>query len=360
MKNLATKLLILVLLISNSYLAYVVMNLDTNTQVNSEGTVIQQVVTEFSSNVTDVVENSLDKVVGISSLNTNNQVFSTGSGAIYDYDGKDIHIITNNHVVEGATSIQVTFANGESLEAKLIGSDRFTDLALLSIEADFGVEAFKLGDSSLVKVGESVLAIGSPLGLEYQGSVTMGIISGKDRLVPVDLNDDGIDDWDSIVLQTDAAINPGNSGGPLINLAGELIGITSMKIASSNVEGMGFAIPINEVVPIIEQLKNNGEVIRPLIGISAIGLDEFSVYQKSYYGIRLDLNAGLYIFNILEDSAADLGGLKEGDILLSFDGQSISNFKTFRKLLYAKKVGDTVVLEYERNETLYSTTVKLQ
>lgn len=360
MKNLATKVLILVLLISNSYLGYTILNLEQNTQINEEGTIIQKVVTEFSTDVTEVVEVSLNKVVGISSLDVNHQVYSTGSGAIYDYDGTAIHIITNNHVVEGASSIQVTFANGESLEAVLLGADRFTDLALLSIEAEFGVEPFKLGDSSLIKVGESVLAIGSPLGLEYQGSVTMGIISGKDRVVPVDLNGDGIDDWDSIVLQTDAAINPGNSGGPLINLAGELIGITSMKIASSNVEGMGFAIPINEITPIIEQLKTNGEVIRPLIGISAIGLDEFSVYQKSYYGIRLDLNQGLYVFNVVEDSAAAMGGLKEGDILISFDGQSINNFKTFRKLLYAKSVGDSVVIEYERNETVYSVSVKLQ
>jgi serine protease Do len=252
------------------------------------------------------------------------------------------------------------FANGEELEATLIGSDVFTDLALLEVKVDFEVNAFKLGDSSLVKVGENALAIGSPLGLSFQGSVTMGIISGKDRVVPVDLDNNGTDDWDSIVLQTDAAINPGNSGGPLINLAGELIGITSMKIADSSVEGMGFAIPINEIIPIIQQLKDNGEVIRPVVGISAVSLDELAVYQKSYYGIRLDLNAGLYVMSVIKGSPAELSGIKEGDVITAFDNTNITSFKEFRKLLYTKNVGDVVTISYERAGKSTTVNVVLQ
>ena len=207
MKNNLLKILILILLISNSFLAYEVLKPNTSdSTVDENGTIIRKVVTEYTTDATKVVDESLSKVVGVSSL-YNNQVFSTGSGAIYQYEGNDIYIITNNHVIEEAQTIKVTFANGEELEATLLGNDPFTDLALLKVTSDFTVVPFTAGDSSLVKVGETVLAIGSPLGLDFQGSVTMGIISGKDRVVAVDLNGDGIDDWDSIVLQTDAAIN---------------------------------------------------------------------------------------------------------------------------------------------------------
>lgn len=359
MKNNLTRVLILVLLASNSFLAYEVLKPDDSPSVDENGTIIRQVVSEYTTNATKVVDESLEKVVGVSSL-VNGQVYGTGSGAIYQNEGDKIYIITNNHVIDSAETIKVTFANGEQLDAKLLGKDAFTDLALLEVQADFSVVPFAIGDSSLVKVGENALAIGSPLGLEFQGSVTMGIISGKDRVVPVDLNNDGVDDWDSIVLQTDAAINPGNSGGPLINMNGELIGITSMKIADSTVEGMGFAIPINEIVPIIQQLKDNGKVVRPLIGISAVGLDELSVYQKSFYGIRLDLKGGLYIISVTNGSAAAKAGIKDGDIITAFDGTAIDSFKAFRKLLYEKKVGDTVEVTYERNAKSSTVTVTLQ
>lgn len=325
----------------------------------TETKIINKVVTDFTTDVTRVVEKSLDKVVGVSAL-YNGEVFSTGSGAIYDVEGSKAYIITNNHVIEDATSLTVTFANGEQLEAKALGSDLYTDLALLEVDIDFTITPFSLGDSALIKVGENVLAIGSPLGLDFQGSVTMGIISGVDRIVPVDLNSDGFDDWDSLVLQTDAAINPGNSGGPLINMAGELIGITSMKIVYEEVEGMGFAIPINEIIPIIEQLRSNGKVIRPVIGISAVGIDELSNYQKSFYGIQLDLNKGLYITSITFSGPAGVAGIKKGDIILTFDGIEITTFKQFRKLLYAKKVGDPVVIRYLRDEKETEVTVTLK
>jgi serine protease Do len=348
------------LLIWNSVLTYeVFFNAQADTTVNPDGTVVQTVVTEFDTDVTRIVEDSIEKVVGIQAIEFE-EVVSTGSGAIFDSKDGVVHIITNNHVVENASTIRAVFANGEELEATLIGSDVFTDLALLEVKVDFEVNAFKLGDSSLVKVGENALAIGSPLGLSFQGSVTMGIISGKDRVVPVDLDNNGTDDWDSIVLQTDAAINPGNSGGPLINLAGELIGITSMKIADSSVEGMGFAIPINEIIPIIQQLKDNGEVIRPVVGISAVSLDELAVYQKSYYGIRLDLNAGLYVMSVIKGSPAELSGIKEGDVITAFDNTNITSFKEFRKLLYTKNVGDVVTISYERAGKSTTVNVVLQ
>ena len=360
MKNTSTKILILLLLVSNSFLGYKVLYpTTTEPKVDENGTVIREVVTEFTTDVTKVVDTSIEKVVGVSSL-YDNEVFSTGSGAIYQVTDGKVLIITNNHVIDQAQTIKVTFANGEQVDANLIGKDSFTDLALLEANVEFTVNAFKIGDSSLVKVGENVLAIGSPLGLEFQGSVTMGIISGKDRVVPVDVDGNGIDDWDSIVLQTDAAINPGNSGGPLINMSGELIGITSMKIADSSVEGMGFAIPVNEIIPIITQLQQNGKVIRPLVGISAVGLNELTVYQKSFYGIPLDQNDGLYVVSVGNASAADKAGLKPGDVITGFDKQPITSFKQFRKILYGKSVGDSVEVNYERNGKSYTVTVTLQ
>jgi serine protease Do len=352
---------ILLLLVWNSILSYELFGRtpDNSTIINDGTTIVQQVFTEFSTDVTRVVANSVEKVVGISAFRRGS-LFSTGSGAIFDYSLGLVHIITNNHVVEGADEIRVTFANGEEITVTLMGSDVYSDLALLEGTINFDVLPFRLGDSSLTKVGETVLAIGSPLGLSFQGSVTRGIISGKDRVVPVDLNRDGIADWDSIVLQTDAAINPGNSGGPLINLAGELIGITSMKIAASAVEGMGFAIPVNEVIPIITQLKENGRVIRPVIGISAVSLSELTTYQKSFYGIRLDLNRGLYVLAVSENSPAEIAGLREGDIIVRFDGVDITSFRDFRRQLYAKNVGDVVVIEYLRDGNNLSVELTLK
>ena len=197
-----------------------------------------------------------------------------------------------------------------------------------------------IGDSSKVKVGEFVVAMGSPLGVEFSNSSTFGIIYGKDRLVPVDLNGDGRSDWDMVVMQTDAAINPGNSGGALVNMNGELVGINSLKISSSNVEGMGFSIPINEVIPIIKQLKDHGKVEYPIVGISAVSVDELHPFYLRQIGL-VEVQ-GVLVFDVLSDSAADKAGIKENDILVNFDGQEVSNFKDFRKALYSKRKGDKV------------------
>lgn len=361
MKKYAT-LFIAVLLVWNTVLTFEylgVKNLLDSIEITGEVKTIRTVVTEFNTDVTHVVETSLPKVVGVSNY-YGDTVQGTGSGAIYAIENGEVYIITNNHVIDGNTSVKVTFANGEELKATVVGADRLTDLALLKVTVDFSVSPFTAGDSSLVKIGENVLAIGSPLGFDFSGSVTMGIISGTDRVIPVDLDNDGNDDWDSIVMQTDAAINPGNSGGPLINMAGELIGITSMKIADSSVEGMGFAIPINEIVPIIAQLKAEGKVIRPILGVSAVGIDQMTTAQKSFYGIQLDLDKGIMISGLQPGSPAAKAGLKAKDVIISFDGTQVDSMKQFRKLLYEKKVGDDVEITYMRGANTYTTTAKLE
>ena len=206
-----------------------------------------------------------------------------------------------------------------------------------------------MGDSSLVKKGEYVIAMGSPLGIEYQGSVSGGLISGVDRRMEMDIDNNGVADWDVNVLQTDAAINPGNSGGPLINMAGELIGINSMKISDESVEGFGFALPINEVLPIISQLERNGKVVRPILGISVAPLEQLSPFERAYLGISIQQDEGLFIVNVSRNSPASRAGIQVGDVLLAFDGKKVNDVKQFRQYLYSKKVGDKVTLVYEHN-----------
>lgn len=171
--------------------------------------------------ITDVVEEVSPQVVGISNLNRYEQLQGNGSGIIYKVEDSTVYIVTNHHVIENASIVHISYSNGSVSRAELVGSDVYTDLALLKTQVDFTVEAARLGDSSLVEVGEVAIAIGSPLGLSFQGSTTKGIISGKDRILGVDLDNNGSEDWDMVLMQTDAAINPGNSGGPLINALGE-------------------------------------------------------------------------------------------------------------------------------------------
>lgn len=331
-------------------------------QTNAQGTTsVNKTVTEIFSDVTEIVDKSEPKVVSIKAVLPTGT--SYGSGAVYRVNESEVLVVTNAHVVAGANTLQVSFANGESVEATLVGSDEYTDLALLKMQVPFTVTAFNLGDSALSKKGEFVIAMGSPLGKNFEGSVSFGIISGKERVIPVDLNGDGADDWDMVVLQTDAALNNGNSGGPLINMAGELIGINARKISYSSsytaVEGMGFAIPINEIIPIVTQLETTGKVTRPVIGITGNDISQLTDYQKNYLGIRLD-SSGVLISKITPGGPAALAGILEGDIITAFDGQQVSSFKEFRKILYGKAIKDVVEIVVIRNEKEVSMNIILQ
>ena len=227
------------------------------------------------------------------------------------------------------------------------------------MNVDFDVKAIKCGDSDLLDRGEVVLAIGSPLGIEYAGTVTQGIVSATDRTISVDLNNDHQADWDMSVIQTDTAINPGNSGGAFVNATGELVGITSSKYASTEVEGMGFAIPVNDVIKMIEEIKVNGKVTRPTLGISAVSLDGYSSYELYMYRIQTDLNQGIYIAKIQKNSAADKAGLQSGDVITKFDNEEIETYKDFLTMLYNHKPGDKVTLEVNRNGNKFNADVTL-
>ena len=306
---------------------------------SNKNATVENVNYDVKSSTTDVIEKVNSSVVGVL-VYANGTASGSGSGVVYRVDGKTAYIITNAHVVSGATDVQVVFSNKESVNATIVGSDTYSDIAVLKLTADFDMTAIKCGDSSLLDQGETVLAIGSPLGIEYAGTVTQGIVSGIDRTVSVDLNDDGQEDWDMNVIQTDAAINPGNSGGALVNMAGELVGITSMKLSNTSVEGMGFALPINDVITSVEQIIENGKVTRPQIGISGVSLSGYSSYQLRYYRINTDLTDGIYVSRVTSGGAASKAGIQEGDIIVKFDGKEVTTYKSFLTELYSKEPGD--------------------
>lgn len=321
---------------------------------------ISQSVTTVTSDVTDAVEKVSDAVVGISNIQETSggfwmqpsgmQEVGSGSGVIYKVENGKAYIVTNHHVVEDASQLEVTLADGSKVKAELVGSDVWTDLAVIVMDAKNVKTVAQFGDSDTLKVGETVIAIGNPLGLDFYGSVTKGIVSGKDRSVPVDLDNDGSSDWTTEVLQTDAAINAGNSGGALVNIVGELVGINSMKIASSSVEGLGFSIPINSAIPIIEELEKSGEVKRPTMGISLMDLTDVpAYYQQNTLKVPEEVTTGVVVTDIVRGSAAEKAGVKQYDVIVEMDGKKIENAIELRKHLYnEKEVGDDLKIKVYR------------
>ena len=256
-----------------------------------------------------------------------------GSGVIFRKDG---YIVTNNHVISGAKELIVSLADGRSLKGKLIGADEMTDIAVVKVDAD-DLPTATFGDSDDVVVGEPAIAIGNPMGLEFQGSVTVGVISALNRTLE-------ISDKRVKLLQTDAAISPGNSGGALVNADGAIIGINSAKLAASGVEGMGFAIPINTVQAIISELMDKGYVARPYLGVSV-----FDKPTAARYGYQLNIDKGVYIFRVTLGAPAERAGLQRGDVILKLDGKEVNSVTDVRNIVAEHKVGDTVSVEYDRD-----------
>lgn len=291
------------------------------------------------------------------------QESSEGSGVIYKKTDGSAFIVTNNHVITGAAKIQVMLHSGKKVTATLVGKDAMTDLAVLKIDGTDVTTTAQFGDSSKITVGENVLAIGSPLGSEYASSVTQGIISAKKRLVET-TSENGQNYGGSTVIQTDAAINPGNSGGPLINFAGQVIGINSMKLSTSSsgtsVEGMGFAIPSDQVVDIVNKLVKNGKVTRPAIGISLINLAEVTASeQKSTLKIPDSVTGGVVVMSLTNNGPADKAGLKKYDVIVGINGKKVSSQADLREELYKNSLGDTITLTYYHQDTKKTVKVKL-
>ncbi|UPW83295.1 S1C family serine protease [Lysinibacillus sp. Ag94] len=345
----------------------------TSSASNENGTTINQVATEVTTDVTKAVDKASGAVVGITNIqevstggfwsprSSSEQPAGSGSGVIYKVEGDKAFIVTNNHVIQDAKQLEVTMPDGTKEVAQIVGHDVWTDLAVISISSKDVKTVATFGNSDVLKQGETVIAIGNPLGLEFYGSVTTGVVSGKDRSVPVDINGDGTIDWQQEVLQTDAAINPGNSGGALVNLAGELVGINSMKIAQSSVEGLGFSIPINSAIPIIEELEKNGEMKRPTMGISLVDLTDVpSFYQQETLKLPRDVTTGVVITDVVSNSPASKAGVKQYDVIVEMDGKKIETAIDLRKHLYNhKKIGDKLTIKVYRQGKLVDLSLTL-
>jgi serine protease Do len=338
-----------------------------NGETAKEPAIRQQVSVDVSSQVTKAIDKVSDAVVGIVNIQEANfwsqgGEAGTGSGVIYKKENGKAFIVTNHHVVENASELEVSLKDGTRVPAKLLGSDVLMDLAVLEIDAKHVKKVADFGNSDTVKPGEPVIAIGNPLGLQFAGSVTQGIISGTNRTVEVDLDQDGAPDWNAEVLQTDAAINPGNSGGALVNIQGQVIGINSMKIAQEAVEGIGFAIPINIAIPVISDLEKYGQVRRPYMGVELRSLSDISSYHlQATLHLPKDVTEGVAVIEVVPMSPAAQAGLKQFDVIVALDGHKIRDVLDLRKYLYTKKsIGDTMKVTFYRDGEKHTVTMKLE
>ena len=274
-----------------------------------------------------------NKAIARDMFNRKYESTGVGSGVIFKSNG---YIVTNNHVIEGARELIVSLADGRTVNGELVGADEMTDIAVVKVDAkDLPTATF--GNSDEVVVGEPAIAIGNPMGLEFQGSVTVGVISALNRTL--ELSDRRVK-----LFQTDAAISPGNSGGALVNADGEIIGINSAKLAADGVEGMGFAIPINTVQTIVNELLEKGYVARPYLGVTV-----FDKPTAARYGYQLTIDKGVYVFQVRLDSPAGRAGLERGDVILAIEGNEVNTVTDVRNEVAAHKVGDKVKLKYERD-----------
>src|SRR5690625_4620448 len=336
---------------------------------NEQTTKTAQVNYDVTTQITDVVEDVSSAVVGVTNIQLQEDFWQqqdgdeagTGSGVIYKTEGSHAYIVTNHHVIEGADEVDVILFDETNVKAEVLGADLFSDLAVLKIDNKKVEKAIKMGSSDSLKVGEPAIAIGNPLGHMFSGSVTKGVISGTQRTIPMDFNQDGRADWQAEVIQTDAAINPGNSGGALINMEGLLIGINSMKINQSAVEGLGFSIPIDSAQPIINELETEGEVTRAYLGVEIYSLEEVpqSEWEKTL-NLPEKVEGGVYVWSVEPMSPADKGGLKRLDVITELDGKEVMDMIDLRKVLYEEKeVGDEVEVVYFRDGESHKTTVEL-
>ncbi|MBW8350691.1 trypsin-like peptidase domain-containing protein [Bacillus sp. IITD106] len=330
---------------------------------NSNSYSVNNVSTSTKS-LADMVESTSKAIVGVVNFQNKRSQFSpieesaevgSGSGVIFKKDGNQAYIVTNNHVIEGAQKIEVSFYNGEKTKAELIGADALTDLAVLKVDGKYADTVLKFGNSDALRAGDQVVAIGNPLGLDFSRTVTQGIVSAVNRTVNVTTS---AGEWDLNAIQTDAAINPGNSGGALINSNGELVGINSLKISESGVEGLGFAIPINDAIPIIDEIIKNGKIERPYMGVSLADLDQ--IPPQYLRGVPLTVEDGVMVASIEPNSAAEKAGLEVKDVIVSVNKEKVKNSGELRRYLYTKlKVGDKISLEVYRDGKLKTIDITL-
>lgn len=339
----------------------------------SESTLPLQQTSTASGSMINAIENVKETVVGVVNLQQLTNYFSqgpqsyreqgteqesgTGSGVIFKKSGGSAYIVTNNHVIEGASKVEISLSTGERIAAEVVGADPLTDLAVLKIESKYATKTANFGDSSSLRIGEQVAAIGNPLGLDLSSTVTQGIVSSTDRTIPVSTSGG---EWDLNVIQTDAAINPGNSGGALINSAGQVIGINSLKIAEDGVEGLGFAIPSQDIKPIVEDLLQYGEVKRPYLGVGLQSLSELPSAVQQQLNLPEDTQGGAIVTSIEPSSPAAEAGLQIKDLITTINGTKINSIGELRKYIYTEtKIGDQIKVELYRDGKKMNVSVKM-
>jgi len=288
---------------------------------------------------------------------SNNRKSSSGSGFVYKKDSKYGYIMTNNHVVQNAGSVKVTMMNGEETEAEFLGGDSYSDVAVLRIAADKVDDVVTIGDSTKAKVGDTVFTVGTPIDNEYMGTVTKGIISSEVKTITVSTSGQANSMME--VIQTDASINPGNSGGPLVNINGEVIGITSMKLVTDEIEGMGFAIPIEVAMSEVDRLEKGEAIQKPYIGVSMFDVTNEAMLYRNNIKLDKDIKQGVVINEIEANSPAAAAGLKSKDVIIEVDGTQVKNSAHFKYLLYNHNIGDTVKLKINRNGKNETVNLKL-
>lgn len=314
--------------------------------------------------ITQVVKQAEPDVVAIVNYTTSSDYFSQqsqtqasdiGSGVYFYKDANSAYIVTNNHVVQGGSKVDIVLKSKKQVQATVVGTDPYTDLAVLKVplKTFSGVQPLQFANVKNLQVGEPVVAIGTPMGLDFADTVTSGIISGEQRMMPVEEpSSQQTLDYQS-VIQTDAAINPGNSGGPLLNIKGQVVGINSSKIVAQNFEGMGFAIPADEVQQIASEIIKNGHAVHPAIGIAGIDL---SSVPQGY--INAPVNYGVYVESVTSSDAKS-AGLKQGDVIISVNGTTVQTLADLRTALFKIQPGQTVSLVVYDGSTKKTLKVKV-
>ena len=339
-------------------------------------TTVSKAAVKNENSTTQAVDKVKDAVVSVITYSSNSQnslitsdetdtdtnaeqVFSEGSGVIYKKEGDNAYIVTNTHVINGAKKVDIRLADGTKVPGDIVGSDTYSDIAVVKIAADKVTTVAEFGDSNQLTVGETAIAIGSPLGSEYANTVTQGIVSSLNRNVSLKSEDGQAISTNAI--QTDTAINPGNSGGPLINIQGQVIGITSSKIASNggtSVEGLGFAIPANDVINIIKQLEKDGKVTRPALGIHMVNLSNLNTTDLQKLKLPGNVTSGVAVRSVQKNMPAN-GHLQQYDVITKIDDKAISSTTELQSALYSHSIGDEMTVTYYRNGKEETTKIKL-
>lgn len=325
-------------------------------------TVINQLEKEVTVNehgIADAVDKLYDAVVVVG-VHRDNRLVAGGTGFVYKVEGNYAYIITNSHVIQNGGLITVKFTNDETHEVEVVGADEFSDIAVLRLGRDKIISVADLGSSNDARKGDTVFAIGAPLDLIYSWTVTRGILSGKDRLVEINLGGAGsAPNWAMRVLQTDAAINSGNSGGPLANSNGEVIGVTNMKLVASGVEGIGFAIPIEDAIIAANQLTENGTIIRPVLGVVPVDVNNDRELRNAGITIDSTITSGAVIIEVVEGGVAARAGLRVGDVIVALGENPITSSARLRYQLFRYTVGDNTELTFIRGTNRQTVNITL-